>query len=114
MSRKLPNYLRTYRKRSGFTQDEMAFLLGCRSGAKVSRYEHNKRQPNPQSVFAYNVIFQVPTEELFAGIYQQVERNTLKRIKSLTRRLEKAQPNPLTTRKVEILKRIPSAKSKNS
>jgi len=37
MSHKLQNYLRTYRKRNSLSQDEMAFLLGCQSGTKVSR-----------------------------------------------------------------------------
>ena len=39
---KLENYLRTYRKRSGLTQREVAFLVGCRNGAQVSRYERRR------------------------------------------------------------------------
>lgn len=42
---KLDNYLRTYRKKLGLTQREVAFLLGCHSGAKVSRYERSARIP---------------------------------------------------------------------
>jgi hypothetical protein len=38
-TRKLQNYLRMYRKRFGFSQDELAFLLSCHSGATMSRYE---------------------------------------------------------------------------
>ena len=30
-SDKLPHYLRTYRKRAGLSQDELAWLLGCQS-----------------------------------------------------------------------------------
>jgi len=45
MSAPLKSYLRTYRKRSSFFQDEVAFLLGSVSGAKVSRYEHWARRP---------------------------------------------------------------------
>ena len=112
MAKKLPNYLRTYRKRKGFTQDEIAYLLGSYSGAKVSRYERFKRLPTLQTALAYQIIFDNPTEELFIGVFQKVERNTIKRIKSLTRKLEKEKPNPFTARKVEILKKIHSAQPK--
>ncbi len=37
-SHKLANYLRAYRKRSGLSQSEVAYLLGCKNGAQVSRY----------------------------------------------------------------------------
>jgi len=69
MAYKLNNYLRTYRKRASLSQDEVAYLLGCRSGAKVSRYERFARQPTLQTALAYEAIFGVPVRELFAGIY---------------------------------------------
>ena len=47
MIHKLENYLRTYRKKSGLTQREVAFLLGCQNGAQVSRYEKRRRLPPP-------------------------------------------------------------------
>src|SRR3990172_10662490 len=101
--RKLPNYLRTYRKRAGLTQDEMAYLLGCRSGAKVSRYEHFTRQPNLKTVFAYQIIFHVPAEKLFPGIYHEIEDITLERAKLLSHRLEKGRLSRVTARKIEAL-----------
>lgn len=38
-SQPLFNYLLTYRKRSALSQEEVAYLLGAQSGAKVCRYE---------------------------------------------------------------------------
>lgn len=46
MPGKLTNYLRAFRKRAGFSQKEISFLLGIKSGAKVSRYEHFKQKGN--------------------------------------------------------------------
>ena len=66
-SHKLENYLRKYRRRAGLTQDELAFLLGCKSGAKVSRYERFARTPNLQTALAYEVVFGAPARELLAG-----------------------------------------------
>ena len=74
MSHKLENYLRTYRKRSGLSQDEVAYLLGCQNGTKVSRYERFARKPSLETLFAYEVVFGAPARELFAGVYQKVGR----------------------------------------
>lgn len=104
MSTKLPNYLRAYRKRAGFSQADLAFLLGCRSSAKVSRYERFSRQPNLQTVFIYEVVFQVPARVLFAGMFRDVERATMRRAQALVRKLKAAKPDPLTIRRLEALK----------
>ena len=105
---KLQNYLRTYRKRAGLSQDEMAFLLGYRSGTKVSRYERFARQPSLQNALAYEVIFRAQLRAVFGGIYQQVERKTLKRVQLLVQKLERAKPDHKTTRKLSMLKAIAS------
>lgn len=106
MSYELPNYLRTYRKRAGLTQNEMALLLGCRNGAKVSRYEHYSRLPNLQTVIAYQIIFRTSTQELFEGIYEDVERATLKRVRAAVKKLSKKALDLRTIRKLEILRSL--------
>src|SRR5437879_13516333 len=65
---KLENYLRTYRKRSGLTQREVAFLVGCRNGAQVSRYEKRRRLPPLRTALGCEAAFGVPVSELFAGL----------------------------------------------
>lgn len=102
MSR-LENYLRTYRKRAGLSQDEVAFLLGCRSGAKVSRYERLARQPNIRTLFACEIIFRVPARELFAGLYQKVEKVTFDRAQKLSKSLGPAQADRIMARKLTTL-----------
>ena len=106
MSHKLPNYLRAYRKGVGFTQGEVAYLLGCLSGAKVSRYERFSRQPNLDTVFAYETIFRIPARELFAGVHQRVEHETARRVRVLIRRLGKGASLPTTRRKAEFLRDV--------
>lgn len=71
-SHSLQNYLRMYRKRAGLSQDEVAFLLGVKSGAKVSRYERRRRVPPLETALAYEAIFRIPVRELFLGTYEQV------------------------------------------
>jgi transcriptional regulator with XRE-family HTH domain len=108
MSKKLQNYLRTYRKRAGLSQEEMAFLLGCRSGTKVSRYECFARQPTLQNAFVYEVVFRMHLREMFGGVYQKVEQKTLKRARLLVQKLERAKRDHNTDRKLNALKAIAS------
>ena len=75
----LPNYLRTHRKRARIPQHHVAFLLGTKSGTKISRYEHFARIPELETVFALEVIYGVPASELFAGIYAKAHRRVTER-----------------------------------
>lgn len=102
----LESYLRTYRRRSGFSQDEVAFLLGAQSGAKVSRYERLARQPSLRTVFAYEVIFRTPARDLFAGMYQKVENATRARARRLGKKLSDAKPAKVTLRKQAMLESL--------
>lgn len=86
----------------------MAFLLGCQSGTKVSRYERFSRKPSLESLFAYELVFAAPARELFAGVYQKVEKKISNRAQLLTRKLNRATPDRMATRKLEILQAITS------
>jgi transcriptional regulator with XRE-family HTH domain len=83
----LSNYLRTNRKRLALSQEEVAFLLGVNGmdkGIKVSRDENRAREPSLETALAYEVIYGRPVRELFAGVYEQVERNVAARAKLLS------------------------------
>jgi transcriptional regulator with XRE-family HTH domain len=108
VSHKLENYLRTYRKRSGLSQEEVAFLLGCQTGTKVSRYERFARKPSLETLFAYEVMFGAAARELFAGSFEKVEKRISHRAQLLTRKLNRATPSSMATRKLQILKAITS------
>lgn len=113
--RRLPNYLRTYRKRFRLSQRDVAYLLGCRSGAKVSRYEHFRRQPNVKTVFAYQALFRAPAQELFAGYFQDVEDAILCRARELALKLSKAKPDRANARKLQSLHTLfPSLKDQSA
>jgi transcriptional regulator with XRE-family HTH domain len=111
MAKRLHNYLRTYRKRAAFSQDEVAFLLGGRHGSKVARYERNTRQPGLETALAYEVLLGTPVRELFAGRFEKVEATTLRRARVLARKLSAATHTPLILRKLEQLRVITSSGS---
>ena len=85
---KLENYLRTYRKRSGLTQREVAFLVGCRNGAQVSRYEKRRRLPPLRTALACEAAFGVPVSELFAGLREAAGKTVGERLGALKSKLE--------------------------
>lgn len=88
-SPQLPNYLRLNRRRLNLSQRDLAFLLGKRRGGDVSRYEKSGHLPNLETALAYEAIFNTSVSELFAGIYQKVELETVKRRKLLAEQKRK-------------------------
>jgi transcriptional regulator with XRE-family HTH domain len=99
----LQNHLRANRKRLALSQDDVAFLLGTQSGAKVCRYERFVREPSLKTALAYEAIFKRPVIELFPGLYQKVEREVAARAKALADREDRPKSNQQTARKHEAL-----------
>lgn len=104
--RRLPNYLRASRKQAGLSQDDLAFLLGCGSGTKVSRYELFRRQPGLPTVFALEAVFGKSARELFAGMYEDAEQQTTERARRLIQRLSKHRESAQLRRKLALLEAI--------
>jgi transcriptional regulator with XRE-family HTH domain len=73
----------------------VAFLLGVKGesrASKTSRDEHGVREPTLQTALAYEAIYGRPVRELFAGMYEQAEREVTGRAKLLTYRTGKSNP----------------------
>ncbi len=105
------NHLRRYRKRGALTQEEIAFLLGTRCGTKVSRYERSARPPSLRTALAYQAIFGVPVDELFAGEFQEAVTAVQGRAKQLSRKLEPQADRAKTPFKKKVLASIGSEKA---
>lgn len=82
-SHRLQNYLRTYRRKSGLTQREVAFLLGGKNGAQLSRYEKQRRLPPLRTALAFEAIYKGPLAELFAGLRESVGHEISERMGKL-------------------------------
>ena len=105
---RLPNYLRTHRRRHGFSQAEIARLLGAVSGTKTSRYESFTRMPGALTVFAFEIVFGQPASELFAGEYETIRVSVQERARRMVKQLN-ARPNAQskkTFRKLALLRSI--------
>jgi transcriptional regulator with XRE-family HTH domain len=113
-SPRLSNYLRTHRKRLGLSQAELAHLLGAEGGAKVCRYEKFVRVPTLETALACEVVFKKPVSELFAGLYQNIERRLAIRAKRLAQRNDSGKPGPHTVRKRQLLAAMAAPLDKKS
>lgn len=104
--KKLADYLKAYRKRSGLSQEDMAFLFGAETDAIVWQYEHGVRAPGLTNLITYEYIFQVSSRELFAGIYEKVGRDTDMRVKKLLTRINRKPFTSRSSRKIVFLNAI--------
>jgi DNA-binding XRE family transcriptional regulator len=100
---KLPNYIRTHRKRAHLTQNEVAFLIGSKTSGNICRHERLERVPNLQTLLAYEILFGTPVRNLYSGVHQDVEQKLMCRIRLLIQKLAKSGQSRLIARKIEIL-----------
>lgn len=100
---RLPNYIRTYRKRASLTQEEVAFLLGSKSSASISRHERFKQTPDLQTLLAYEMLFRTPVRNLFSSKHEEVDRKLRHRIRLLIRKLARTGHGRRFTKKIETL-----------
>lgn len=84
----LRNYLRTYRKRAGLSQQEVARLVGLKSAATLSRCEWGDRLPSLQTALAFEVLFGVPVGQLFSGAFEAIGMLTEERLQTLEAMLQ--------------------------
>ena len=106
MAQPLSNYLRTHRKHAGFSEREVALLLGCRDASRISRYESFHRCPPLEIALAYEALFHTSVRELFTGFYRKVARETASRAQALTERLASERSTRLVARKLTALKAV--------
>ncbi len=106
-AQRLANYLRSYRRKSGLSQREVALLLGWKHGEQLSRYEKRHRLPTLRVALACEAVFDIPVAKLFAGARDAIVRETKARVETLRADLEKTSGQGkharLTTRKLSWL-----------
>ena len=64
------NKLVIFRRRFGYSQRQVARLLGLKGTSMLSRYEHGQSLPPLPVAFSLGVILRVPVEFLFPGLYE--------------------------------------------
>lgn len=78
-----PNDLVLYRRRMGFTQKQVARLLGQRDASMVSHYEHGRAMPSLPVALGLEIIYRTPVAFLFPDMYNDLKRGIRTREESL-------------------------------
>src|SRR2546421_355474 len=105
MVQKFRSYLRPVRRRWGFTQRELAFLIGYKTGKSISGIEGLKQMPTIEAAFACAVIFNTAPLKLFPGMLSDVERVVLARAERLYEELQ-GDPSRTTRLKLDFLEAL--------
>lgn len=69
----LGNRLWKYRKRMGFTQWQVAALLGYLSRTDISHFEHAQKLPSLVTALKLEILYRVPVAFLFPERYQRLK-----------------------------------------
>ena len=88
----------------------MLGIAGPGKGIKVSRDEHNARKPDLQAALAYEAIYGKPVRELFAGLYEQIERDVAERARILNFR-KNVKPGKKADHRLAVLGKLAAKKS---
>jgi transcriptional regulator with XRE-family HTH domain len=103
MSRLYPYRLKSERKRSGLTQQELAHLVGLSAASAVSRLERGEREPEFRTALAYEIVFNRSGAELFPVAFGNVEALVLERAAAIADRLRQIEQNNRTAYKLKRL-----------
>jgi transcriptional regulator with XRE-family HTH domain len=103
MARALGNYLQLLRRQSGFSQAELAFLLGYGGDAIVSRIERDERGVTLAVAFACQLIFGAVLTGVFPGLYEDIEDGVVRRMYELHGQLKSRKPSRRTSAKLRVL-----------
>lgn len=106
-------YLRALRRRSAFSQEDVAFLLGAFTGTRVSRHETGACAPPLDVALAYEIIFEVAIADIYEDDLRRVSAEIRKQARMLHESLAHRVRDPLRHEKRTALKRIIKRCSQN-
>lgn len=98
--------LRTFRKQSVFTQEDIAHLLGTRDTSQICRYETKQVNPQIELALLYHILFKTPFASFFPQQKQSLIARLKKRIPNLIDELKCLELSELVNKKIGCLQDI--------
>jgi transcriptional regulator with XRE-family HTH domain len=99
--------LKWHRKRASFPKQDVAFLLGM-DAANLTRYEKGNRNPTPEIILCYHILFGASLKQLFLPKYQEVRKQIQERSGELMDQL-RFDSSPKSSQRIAYLKEIVNA-----
>lgn len=74
----IPNRLRKHRRLSGYTQKQVAYLIGVKNAAEIARWEKGIKLPNTCNAFKLSALYRTFLNELYFefihGLKQEIHK----------------------------------------
>jgi transcriptional regulator with XRE-family HTH domain len=70
---RIANRLWIYRKRMGFTQQEVAEIIGYQRETHISDYEHGRKSPSLVTALKLEIVYRTPVAFLFPELYGRLK-----------------------------------------
>ena len=102
----LDSYIRMYRKQTGLTHDEIAFLCGAMCGSSVARHETGERLPVLRTALMYEFILGATISELYEGLFHDARKAVRDRARGLCASLERKPKTPERDHKIAVLRAL--------
>lgn len=98
------NLLKTLRNESPLDQKDVALLLDMKASNLV-RYEHGHRNPTPELILTYHMLFDASLRDLFVPLYKHMTDTLIARSHKLMSEFE-AQNSSKSLYKLSFLKEV--------
>lgn len=85
----ISNRLWKFRKRMGFTQRQVASILGYASPTPLSHYERGRKLPSLRTALKLEIVYRVPVAFLFPDLYGHLKADLRAREERLRAEWEK-------------------------
>ena len=92
---KFPNSVLYYRQRMGFTQEQVASLVGLRSDRALRDLETGKRFPRSITILKLGAVLRVPVEFLYRDTYHSLREEMRAREEAMPKTRQGVLPLPL-------------------
>jgi transcriptional regulator with XRE-family HTH domain len=79
------NHIYALRRNRGLGQKQLAHLLGYRSTAMISRFEHGLSAPPLKVVLLLEIVLGARVDEIYIDLYERMEKVLLCRVDRLPR-----------------------------
>ncbi len=95
-----------FRKRHGLSEDELAGLVGQRSGRAIRWFEAGDRWPSLEVAFALQILFDQVPHQLFPGLFEIAQDKLMRRAADMLFDLE-GRRDRRSLAKRELLESLP-------
>lgn len=100
------NYAKTCRKKTGLSQNEVAYLLGLKSSHFISQTELGNEIPALSRCILYHILCDKQVDKIFPDLSEKFALDIFKRIAKLSKQLQKKRQSESVKRKIMNLDSI--------